>query len=167
MKVLVCTVVHNPTDARIFRREIGALLDSGASVSAIAPWSADTPGDSRVNRIAVPRAVGRRRFRSLRAARARVRDYGADQDVVIIHDPELLLALPWRALTRSRTAVIWDVHEDLAAAILTKDYIPDVPAEVIGAGGSPGRTMGRTSLHLAARRKGLPSTLPQSARAGT
>ena len=84
MKVLVCTVVHNPTDARIFRREIGALLDAGHEVTAIAPWRTDTPGDSRVARVTVPRAVGRRRpvpFGPLRHAELQidhiVRRYGA------------------------------------------------------------------------------------------
>lgn len=124
MKVLVCTVVHNPTDARIFRREIGALLDAGHEVTAIAPWQPDTPGDPRVTRVGVPRATGRRRLEALRAARARLRDLGPAHDVVIIHDPELLLAMPWADMRRSRTAVVWDVHEDLAAALLTKSYVP-------------------------------------------
>ena len=126
MKVLVCTVVHNPTDARIFRREIGAILEAGHSVTAIAPWKSDTPGDSRVERVHVPRAIGRNRFASLRAARARLRDLGATHDVVVIHDPELLLVVPWAELRRTRTAVVWDVHEDLAAALLTKSYIPSL-----------------------------------------
>ena len=124
MKILVCTVVHNPTDARIFRREIGAILEAGHEVTAIAPWQDSTPGDSRVTRVRVPRAVGRNRLRALRAARARLRDLGLTHDVVLIHDPELLVVVPWADLRRSRTAVVWDVHEDLAAAILTKSYIP-------------------------------------------
>jgi glycosyltransferase involved in cell wall biosynthesis len=124
VKVLVCTVVHNPTDARVFRREIGAILDAGHDVTAIAPWQSTTPGDDRVTRVSVPRAVGRNRLQSLRAARARLRDLGPSHDVVIIHDPELLLAMPWADMRRSQTAVVWDVHEDLAAAILTKAYIP-------------------------------------------
>lgn len=124
MRVLVCTVVHNPTDARIFRREIGALLNAGAEVHAIAPWKSDTPGDERVVRHTVPRAVGRNRFEALRAARSRVRALATDVDVVMVHDPELLLVLPWSVLRQTKTPVIWDVHEDLAAAITTKSYIP-------------------------------------------
>jgi glycosyltransferase involved in cell wall biosynthesis len=124
VKVLVCTVVHNPTDARIFRREIGAILAAGHDVTAIAPWQSNTPGDAQVVRVTVPRAVGRTRLAALRAARARLRDLGPSHDVVIIHDPELLIAMPWGDMRRSKTSVVWDVHEDLAAAILTKAYIP-------------------------------------------
>ena len=37
MRVVVCTVVHHPADARIFYREIQALLDAGHDVTYIAP----------------------------------------------------------------------------------------------------------------------------------
>lgn len=124
MRVLVCTVVHNPTDARIFRRQIGALLDAGHEVTAIAPWTKETPGDERVKRIAVPRARGRNRFGALRAARARMRDLAYSHDVVILHDPELLLVTPWWDFARWSVSVVWDVHEDLAASITTKSYLP-------------------------------------------
>ena len=37
MRVVVCTVVHHPADARIFYRQIRALLDAGHDVTYIAP----------------------------------------------------------------------------------------------------------------------------------
>jgi len=40
---------------------------------------------------------------------------------MLIHDPELLLALPAR---RRRPPVIWDVHEDTVAALSTKPWLP-------------------------------------------
>ncbi len=124
MRVLVCTVVHSPTDARIFRREIEAILNAGHSVTAIAPWKADTPGPNEVKRIVVPRAVGRNRLESWRAARGRLRDQIAEHDLVILHDPELLAIFPWAEARRHKVVVVWDVHEDLAAAITMKAYIP-------------------------------------------
>jgi glycosyltransferase involved in cell wall biosynthesis len=124
MKVLVCTVVHNPTDARIFRREIEALLNAGHEVTAIAPWQETTPGRPEVHRVTVPRAVSRNRFTSWRAARGRLRDLIPTHDLVIVHDPELLAILPWREARRFKVQVVWDVHEDLAAAITMKAYIP-------------------------------------------
>lgn len=126
LRILVCTVVHNPTDARVFRREIGAILGRGHHVTAIAPWKPDTPGDKRVQRVAVPRAVGRNRLQSLLAARARIRELAHENDLLILHDPELLVAIPWGELRRAKTQVVWDVHEDLAAAVLTKSYIPRI-----------------------------------------
>ena len=122
MRVLVCTVVHHPTDARIFRREIGALLDAGIEVTAIAPWGRGA--DVGYRTVAIPRARGWRRFAALRAARARIRALAADQHVLIVHDPELLVVLPWRDLRRLRVRVIWDVHEDLGAALSMKHYLP-------------------------------------------
>lgn len=124
VRVLVCTVVHHTTDARIFRREIGALLAAGIEVDAIAPWSASDVADTHYRRFAIPRAVGRRRFGALRAARARVSALAVDAQVLIIHDPELLLALPWRELRRLDVRVVWDVHEDLAASLANKAYLP-------------------------------------------
>ena len=38
MRVVVCTVVHHPADARIYYRQIRALLDAGHQVTYIAPF---------------------------------------------------------------------------------------------------------------------------------
>src|ERR1035438_4123456 len=69
MRVVVCTVVHHPMDARILHRQIRALLDAGHQVSyiaplracGVAPWPGVTAAD-------VPRAVGRSRLAALPAA---------------------------------------------------------------------------------------------------
>lgn len=124
MRVLVCTVVHHPTDARIFRRQIGALRDAGIAVTAIAPWPRDVQSDTEFRKVPVPRAQGLKRLAALRAARARIRALAGDHQVLIVHDPELLVVLPWRDLARMRVRVIWDVHEDLAAALAMKQYLP-------------------------------------------
>ncbi|MFC4865768.1 glycosyltransferase family 4 protein [Streptomonospora arabica] len=120
MHALVATVVHHPEDARILHRQIRALLDAGHRVTYMAPfadrgvtpWRELTPVD-------VPRATGRRRLASLRAARAALAHHAPQADVLLFHDPELLLALP-----RTRPATVWDVHEDAAAALLTKPWMP-------------------------------------------
>ena len=122
----MCTVVHHPTDARIFRREIGALRDAGIAVDAIAPWPQSDHSDSAYRRFAIPRAVGRHRLGALRAARARISALAVEANVLVVHDPELLLVLPWRELRRLGVRVVWDVHEDLAAALANKAYLPAV-----------------------------------------
>ena len=124
MRVLVCTVVHHPTDARIFRRQIGALRDADIQVTAIAPWERDVDSTAEYRKVPIPRARGWRRFAALRAARARIRGLATDHQVLIVHDPELLVVLPWRDLRRLRVRVIWDVHEDLGAALAMKQYLP-------------------------------------------
>jgi glycosyltransferase involved in cell wall biosynthesis len=132
MRVCVCTVVHHPEDARILHRQIRALLDAGHEITYIAPfracnvtpWTTVTPVD-------VPRATGRRRLRSLRAARTVLARHAAYSDLVLLHDPELLLALPRRYRRagqgygdRTHPVIVWDVHEDTAAALTAKGWLP-------------------------------------------
>lgn len=131
MRVLVCTVVHHTTDARIFRREIGALRGAGIEVDVVAPYAASDLTDPGYRRFAIPRAVGRRRWAAWRAARARVSALAVEARVVLVHDPELLLVLPWRELRRMRAVVVWDVHEDLAAALANKAYLPPVVRRIL------------------------------------
>jgi glycosyltransferase involved in cell wall biosynthesis len=122
MRVVVCTVVHHPADARILHRQIRALLDAGHQVTYIAPFRACgvTPWPE-LTTADVPRAVGRRRLGALRAARRQLARYAPGADLLLIHDPELLLVLP---LAGHRPPTIWDVHEDTAAALGTKAWLP-------------------------------------------
>jgi glycosyltransferase involved in cell wall biosynthesis len=161
--VVVCTVVHHPADARIYFRQIRALLDAGHQVTYIAPWS--EPGAPELPRsafvpdfhrdsdrnleqtgsltaVCIPRAVGRKRLGPLRAARAALRDHVPGADLLLVHDPELLLVLPPR---RHRPPTVWDVHEDTAAALTTKAWLP-VFLRPVAAGGV------RLAEHLAERR---------------
>jgi glycosyltransferase involved in cell wall biosynthesis len=123
MRVLVCTIVHHPADARIYHRQIRALLDAGHQVTYIAPvqdFPAERVGPS-LSLIGVPRAAGRRRLGALRSARKAMAAHAGEADLLLIHDPELLLAVPSR---RRRPATVWDVHEDTAAALSTKAWLP-------------------------------------------
>jgi glycosyltransferase involved in cell wall biosynthesis len=47
--------------------------------------------------------------------------YGPSHDVTIVHDPDLV---PVALLTRGARPVVWDVHEDTAAAIADRAWIP-------------------------------------------
>ncbi|WP_180687227.1 glycosyltransferase [Streptomyces gossypiisoli] len=129
MRILMVTVVHHPEDARILHREIAALSERGHRIVYAAPFSArgvaPRPG---VEGVDLPRAAGRDRRAALRAARALLAERGPEADVVLLHDPELLLALPgtlrrWRRAGRAPVTV-WDVHEDTAAALTMKRWVP-------------------------------------------
>jgi glycosyltransferase involved in cell wall biosynthesis len=121
VRVLVVTVVHDPRDARIFHREIGALLAAGHEVTYAAPFSAyGVALPTTVRAIDVPRSRGRRRIHAARAARAVVRREAPAHDVVLVHDPELLAAV--RGI--DGPVVAWDVHEDTAAAVTLKPWLP-------------------------------------------
>jgi hypothetical protein len=125
MRVVVCTIVHHPADARIYHRQIRALLDAGHEVTYIAPVGLQEFDTERIGfslqLTAVPRAGGRRRAGAIRAARSALARAASGADLMLIHDPELLLALPPR---RRRPPVVWDVHEDTAAALSTKPWLP-------------------------------------------
>jgi glycosyltransferase involved in cell wall biosynthesis len=119
---LVVTVVHHPEDARIRHRQIRALLEAGHRVTYIAPFLACgvvPPPD--ITAVSVPRAIGRHRLTALRAARNAVRVHGPRADIVLLHDLELVLAVTG---LQGLPPVVWDVHEDSAAAMSLKPWLP-------------------------------------------
>lgn len=123
-RILVVTVVHHPLDARIWHRQIEALLEHGVQVTYAAPWTGydiSLP-EPRVNlkTIDVPRAQGRRRWAAQRAARRVLRRHGNLQDLVLLHDPELVPT----TLGLHGPPVVWDVHEDTASALRMRKWLP-------------------------------------------
>ena len=121
LRVLVMTVVHHPQDTRILVRQISALVDAGHQVTYAAPFSAQgvTPPPG-VHAFDLPRSRGRHRLGAVRAARRTVGELAAQHDVVLIHDPELVLSVAGV----TDVPIVWDVHEDTAAAVSYKDWIP-------------------------------------------
>lgn len=120
-------MVHHPDDARIRHRQIDALLADGWQVTYAAPWRghgarrpSDVPGLSTVD---VVRAMGRHRLAALRWARHVLGRLGHKHDVILIHDPELLLATVG---VRGLPPVVWDVHEDTAAALQVRSWMPQL-----------------------------------------
>jgi glycosyltransferase involved in cell wall biosynthesis len=148
MRALVVTVVHHPLDARIWSREVAALLDAGHHVTYVAPWSATstTPPDAvdAVDALDVPRAVGRRRLGALREARRVLRSVVGDHDILVLHDPELLTVLP----RLRRPPTVWDVHEDLAASLGDKAWLPSVAARPLRAVVGWAERLAERRLHL-------------------
>lgn len=123
MRVCVCTIVHHPEDARILHRQIRALLDAGHEVTYVAPFrTCNVTPWHEVHPVDVPRAYGRHRLRAIRAARSALARHAPQADVVLLHDPELLLAIPRKV--RQRQTIVWDVHEDTAAALAAKGWVP-------------------------------------------
>jgi glycosyltransferase involved in cell wall biosynthesis len=126
VRVLIVTVVHTPLDARVHHRQIRALREADVEVTYLAPWRAT--GTERAAAIDgvrcgdLPRAVGRRRVRALRAARRAIARLGPNHDVIVLHDPELVLAVAGR---RHRLPpVVLDVHEDLVASLSDRSWLP-------------------------------------------
>lgn len=123
MRILVVTVVHHPLDARIYFREMAALLEHGYQITYAAAFDSFQVNeiDPRIELITLPRAVGKRRLSALIAARKLLKVRSIDFDLVLLHDPELLLVA-----SSSKKPVVWDVHEDTVAAISSKTWIPNL-----------------------------------------
>ena len=62
-----------------------------------------------------------------------------------MHDPELLLVLPPR---RRRPPTVWDVHEDTAAALTTKAWLPAWLRPVAAGGVTFAERLAERRLHL-------------------
>ena len=124
IRILVMTVVHRPDDARILHRQIATLRAEGFAVTYAAPWRAtgvDAPEGLAVRDL--PRSAGRDRIAGLLAARDLLRREADAHDLVLIHDPELLLAV--RLVGPGRLPpVVWDVHEDTAVALGDREWVP-------------------------------------------
>lgn len=123
LRVLVVTVVHDPEDARIRHRQIPAILAAGHQVVYAAPFSAfGREAPDGVRGLDLPRAQGRRRLRAVLAARRLIARVGPAADVVLVHDPDLILSVA--GLGRRIPTVVWDVHEDTAAALSMRGWVP-------------------------------------------
>jgi glycosyltransferase involved in cell wall biosynthesis len=123
-RILVVTVVHRPDDARILHRQIAFLRAEGFHVTYAAPWHATgvIPPDGLPVR-ELPRATGRDRLAALLAARDLLRAEADQHDLVLVHDPELLLAVRLAGVGRL-PPVVWDVHEDTAVALGDREWVP-------------------------------------------
>jgi glycosyltransferase involved in cell wall biosynthesis len=121
MRVLVVSPVHHPRDARVNGREITALVQAGHEVTQVAPFTAfGVEPAAGVRAIDIPRSQGRRRLAALRAARSVIRREARASDVILLHSPEVLLTV----VDLDHPCIVWDVHEDTAAAIGMKPWLP-------------------------------------------
>jgi glycosyltransferase involved in cell wall biosynthesis len=121
VRVLVVTCAHRGDDARIVHRQARSLLEHGHDVTLVAPLPETTGADPQgLERVPVRRASGRSRLSAWRDVRRAVSSQIDQCDLVLLHDPELvLLSRPWR-----RRPVVWDVHEDFAASVSDRTWIP-------------------------------------------
>jgi glycosyltransferase involved in cell wall biosynthesis len=150
VRVLVVTTVHTPLDARIHHRQIRSLVDAGDAVTYAAPWSAtgtDLAGaGAGVTAVDLPRSVGRRRAYAIRAARRLLDLQGRRHDLVLLHDPELVLAVVGRL--RRLPPVVLDVHEDLVGSLPDRPWIPERLHPLAAGGGARLERWAERHLHL-------------------
>ncbi|MBL7923711.1 MAG: glycosyltransferase [Bacteroidia bacterium] len=123
MAIKVChiTTVHQPFDNRIFFKECASLRDAGYAVSLICAGAASQEREG-ITIIGFPgyRTRMKRFFKTSFVDAYRVAR-NTNADIYHLHDPELVwmgLRLLWKG-----KMVIMDVHENNAAAILSRPYV--------------------------------------------
>lgn len=122
IKVCMITTVHYPFDTRIFHKEAKTLAKAGYEVTLIAQHNKNEIIDG-IKIIALPKPKNRLSRIFFLTRRAYILALEQNAEIYHFHDPEFL---PWGKLLKNKTnkKVIYDVHEDYPADILTKSWIP-------------------------------------------
>ena len=129
-KVVHITSVHPPYDIRIFHKECRTLAEAGYATSIIVPMEeAGVFTKDGVTIIGVKQSRGRLRRVLVTGPRVVYKAFLLDAAVYHLHDPELLI--PAIVLHVLGKKVIFDMHENLPRAILTKGWIPEIARPVI------------------------------------
>lgn len=124
-RMLIMTTVHDPDDARVRHRILPTLQSAAIRITYAAPFAAfGRLPPQGVRALDLPRSAGRRRLGALLAARRLLRCEAADHDLILVHDPELVLAVLLPGCRRARGTVVWDVQEDTAAALSMRSWVP-------------------------------------------
>ena len=113
--VLVVTTVHWPDDTRIRERLIRSLATDFDVF-----YAARSPGPSDKSGLRFIELRGGRFRRNVRALFLCLR---SNWDVLVLHDPETLPTGIMARLVR-RKPVVFDVHEDIPATALSRDWVP-------------------------------------------
>jgi len=120
-KVFIMSSVHPWNDTRIFFKEAQSLAKKyEVELHAVADFSFKESGGVKV--FGLPKSK-KRVLRFVNWFRLLFRALKSGADVYHFHDPELL-GLGWLIKVLTGKKVIYDVHEDFPAALLTKYWIP-------------------------------------------
>jgi len=123
-RIVHITSVHQPFDTRIFYKECRSLLRPDREVILIAPARFERTRQDGVKIIGLPpyRARWGRPLNWLRLLTHCVR---LRPDVIHLHDPELLAIVPLlRVYFKSKTRIVYDVHEYFISSIAHKPWLP-------------------------------------------
>ncbi|PEO38856.1 glycosyltransferase family 4 protein [Bacillus wiedmannii] len=123
-KVCMYSSVHVWKDARIFFKEAHSLQKQyEVDFIAIDDGTYDQSFDKKnINMQLLPRKS--RWLRPLTWIRIYQKIRASDAYVYHFHDPELLVLVPWIKRKNKQIILVYDMHENVPAAILSKQWIP-------------------------------------------
>lgn len=113
--ILVMTTVHWPDDTRIRERLIRTLSSEFRVL-----YAARSPGPTDAEGLQYLELKSGRLSRNWSAIRMALSNHW---DVLVVHDPELLVCAVL-ARMRRRRPVVFDVHEDIPASVYTRSWVP-------------------------------------------
>lgn len=157
-RVVHVSSVHPWTDNRIHYRECASLADTGYDVTLVAVEGAvEGTRDDDVTIIEIPRLPRLKRVlvSSTRAIRIALKT-GAD--VVHLHDPELVWAVPLLRVLGKK--VVYDAHEDLPVQVVSKPYVNALVRPFIVAAAHLVVAVARTSTHIVAATEAIAQRFP-------
>jgi len=129
IKVCHISTAHRTTDNRIFHKECVTLASVGYDVILIARGESGIKSGVRI--ISFPNLSRTKRLLYGRYIALKLA-LEIDADIYHLHDPDLLLIA--RKLKQKGKKVIFDSHENVAAQILCKSYIPKIIRHLISKG---------------------------------
>lgn len=119
-KICHLTSVHTPFDIRIFYKECKTLVQAGYEMVILAPHNYDEIFDGiRIRAVPIPKnRIQRMTLTIFYILRAALKE---NAHLYHLHDPELLLMSFFLRIAGKK--VIYDMHENLPKAILSKSWI--------------------------------------------
>ena len=121
MKIAHITTVHRPNDNRIFYKECTTLANQGYDITFIVA-GAESKNSDGITIVGYPKSEGRLK----RILKTSLTDMirvckEVDADIYHFHDPELIFTGLYLKMLGKK--VIYDIHENNPASILSKPYI--------------------------------------------
>ncbi|MEW9500802.1 glycosyltransferase [Jeotgalibacillus marinus] len=121
MNICHLTSVHSKSDTRIFLKECRSLVQAGYVVNYVVP-GVENSIEENVNIHGIKKSNGNRLDRMTKTVKAiYLKALEIDADVYHFHDPELMPV--GLKLKKKGKKVIYDIHEDLPRALLSKRWI--------------------------------------------